>query len=196
MFSVVGEMTQTQERKLYRDLTLGKEDTVCWNTLLQTFSELPDARQVAALKKISINSLSTLIHNVSTVKDLREPEFLAEKEKLDNLKQIKELLESTGVGIDDLNAYISKSAHCPVPRSNSKRGSSRKYRSVTERFKRLESVANNSGFVRLTSEEYMDLFDLETTKAVTQLMYSFKKEHLLTGSLKTGYTIIQNSDNE
>lgn len=104
--SNVEGLSQTQERKLWKDILNGNEESISWNKLLITFSEQIDHRQQIALKKIPLDAFSTILHNVEAARVARESEFEAVKLRKAEIAQVMELMASLRVSVTDLQSPV------------------------------------------------------------------------------------------
>ena len=104
--SNVEGLSQTQERKIWKDILNGNEESISWYKLLVTFSELMDGRQQVALRKIPLNAFSTLLHNIEATKIVREPEFEAIKLRKAEIAQVMELMASLRISVADLQSPV------------------------------------------------------------------------------------------
>lgn len=95
-------LSETQERKLWRELKNDNQHAISWFKLLETFTELPDNRQQIALKKISLDAYTTLLHNLSAIEPDRAEELDAVRKHKENIQEVKDLMESLGISTDDI----------------------------------------------------------------------------------------------
>lgn len=73
-----------------------------WNEVLAVFAFMDYRRQLTALKKVDLTTLSTLNSLAGEVRASRETEYLEQVKRLDNIKVIRELMCANGASLDDL----------------------------------------------------------------------------------------------
>ncbi|MCK8046469.1 H-NS histone family protein [Shewanella sp. 1CM18E] len=101
-------MTQTQERKLNRQLLLEQGSEVKWNEVLKTFSnDLDFNRQGCALKKLDLNVFLNVVSTIDEVKQERQGEIENYQARLDKIAEIKLLMKADGITLNELGDAVA-----------------------------------------------------------------------------------------
>lgn len=188
-------LTQTQERKLFRELTLGKEQTVSWHKLLDVFATLPDNRQRTALKKLDLNHFLTLVYNVQEAEKDRTVEIEAQAEKKKKIAEFKKQMAESGLSLSDLGGIGDAIAEDKPKRKYGKRvGSGQPTGREGEILSYLVSIADETKTVR----GYRGI-DIADDLGITQTAFNnrlskLKKKGFIEGGTREGIKILKEAD--
>lgn len=104
------DFSETELKRMLTAFNAGNESSLKWNEILTHFAGQSDARQKAALKRISISAFETIKSNID---DLylasRRVEIEALNRKSESIRLVKSMMNNAGVTTNDLLTYNQSS---------------------------------------------------------------------------------------